>query len=129
MPFCNLPYIIDGKVKVTETLAVHQYIASKYKPELLGRTPQEKGRSYQLANVVIDKFIGSVVSTAFDPNGDKAKMNEKVLENLKPLVDYLGSKKFLEGDTVFLPDFLLFEFVEYAQAINDGVTFQTYPTL
>ena len=39
MPFCNLPYIIDGNVKISETLAVHQYIASKYKPELLGRTP------------------------------------------------------------------------------------------
>lgn len=56
-------------------------------------------------------------------------MNEAVLANLKPLVDHLGDKKFLEGDTVFLPDFLLFEFVEYAQAVNGGVTFQTYPTL
>ena len=72
MPFCNLPYIIDGNTKISETLAVHQYIASKYKPELLGRTPQEKGRSYQLQNVVIDKFIAGVIGKAFDPNSDKA---------------------------------------------------------
>lgn len=26
MPFANLPYIIDGDAKVSETMAVHQYI-------------------------------------------------------------------------------------------------------
>ena len=51
------------------------------------------------------------------------------MANLKPLVDHLGDKKFLEGDTVFLPDFLLFEFIEYVEAVNGGVTFHTYPTL
>lgn len=27
MPFCNLPYLIDGDHKLSETFAVHQYIA------------------------------------------------------------------------------------------------------
>ena len=39
MEFPNLPYIKDGDFKVTETLAVQQYIAMKWKPELLGATP------------------------------------------------------------------------------------------
>lgn len=39
MPFCNLPYLIDGEFKVSETYAVHQYIAAKYCPDLLGNTP------------------------------------------------------------------------------------------
>ena len=56
-------------------------------------------------------------------------MNEATIAIIKPLVDHLGDKKFLEGDTVLLPDFLLFELIEYLQAINGGVTFRTYPTL
>ena len=39
MPFVNLPYIVDGDVKISETMAVQTYIADKFKPELLGSTP------------------------------------------------------------------------------------------
>ena len=36
LDFPSLPYFIDGEVKLTEPLAIHQYIAAKWKPELLG---------------------------------------------------------------------------------------------
>ena len=39
MDFPNLPYIIDGDFKLSETYAVHQYIAQKYCPDVLGNTP------------------------------------------------------------------------------------------
>ena len=39
MPFGNLPYIIDGDVKLSETMAIMGYIANKWKPEVLGSTP------------------------------------------------------------------------------------------
>ena len=41
IPFSNLPYIIDKEndLKITETLAVQQYICEKFKPELLGSGP------------------------------------------------------------------------------------------
>ena len=39
IPFCNLPYLVDGDVKMSETMAIFQYIAGKWKPELLGKTP------------------------------------------------------------------------------------------
>ena len=36
MEFPNLPYIIDGDFRLSETVAVREYIASKYCPGLLG---------------------------------------------------------------------------------------------
>ena len=44
MDFSNLPYIIDGDFKLSETFAVHNYIAQKYCPSLIGDTPQERAR-------------------------------------------------------------------------------------
>ena len=39
--FPNLPYIIDGDFKLTESKAVTRYICERWKPELLGSGPQE----------------------------------------------------------------------------------------
>ena len=38
--FPNLPYIIDGDFKLTESKAVSTYICDKWAPELLGTTPE-----------------------------------------------------------------------------------------
>ena len=48
MEFPNLPYLFDENVKITETLAIMQYIAKKWKPELLGRNAAEVGRIHML---------------------------------------------------------------------------------
>ena len=57
MPFANLPYIIDGETKITETFAVLQYIAGKFKPEVLGKTPQERAERYRLQSIANDKYL------------------------------------------------------------------------
>ena len=42
LDFPNLPYLIDGDVALTETIAIHKYIASKWGPQLLGRDVTER---------------------------------------------------------------------------------------
>ena len=44
MDFCQLPYLIDGDYKISETFAVFNYIAQKFCPSLAGDTPQERAR-------------------------------------------------------------------------------------
>ena len=44
LDFPNLPYLIDGDVKLTETFAIMKYLADKYKPELLGGSADERAR-------------------------------------------------------------------------------------
>ena len=40
--FPNLPYIIDGKVKITESQAIYRYIVNKYCPDLAGKGIEDK---------------------------------------------------------------------------------------
>jgi len=41
-PFPNLPWVKDEDVTVTETRAIHEYLAEKHMKSLLGNTPQER---------------------------------------------------------------------------------------
>ena len=36
MEFPNLPYLFDGDLKISETLAIIRYLANKYDKSLLG---------------------------------------------------------------------------------------------
>ena len=38
MDFPNLPYLIDGEVKLSESWAIAKYIARKYGKQLLGES-------------------------------------------------------------------------------------------
>lgn len=40
LAFPNMPYMIDGEVKITDTIAIMIYLCHKYAPELLGDTPK-----------------------------------------------------------------------------------------
>ena len=40
----NLPYLMDGETRLTETIAIMQYISKKYSPALLGNSAAEVGR-------------------------------------------------------------------------------------
>jgi hypothetical protein len=42
--FPNMPYMIDGATTLTDTVAIMIYLAAKYEPELLGKTPAIKAR-------------------------------------------------------------------------------------
>ena len=39
--FPNLPYLKDGLTYLTETVAILKYIARKFDPSLIGKTPKE----------------------------------------------------------------------------------------
>ena len=45
LDFPNLPYFMDTDgFKMTESVAIHQYIADKWAPNLLGASVEEKAR-------------------------------------------------------------------------------------
>ena len=59
LDFANLPYIIDGDFKLTESRAVTVYICDRWCPALMGANIAERSRIIQLQQVIIDWVFGS----------------------------------------------------------------------
>ena len=54
LDFPNLPWFKNGEHSMTETMAIHIYIADKWMPKLLGADPQQRARINMLAGVIGD---------------------------------------------------------------------------
>ncbi|EAR99882.2 glutathione S-transferase, amine-terminal domain protein (macronuclear) [Tetrahymena thermophila SB210] len=122
--FSNLPYLIDGEQKITDSYAISIYIIRKYhREDLLGYS--EDG-SYNEREVKIAQLIGvtrdifqQIVHICFSPQFDKIKDQafEKGQIFLNQLTDFLGDKQFLLGH-LSLADFLFYEALTYYQVLH-----------
>lgn len=56
-PDVNLPYIIDGDLKLSQTLVVQHYICNKWCPALLGDTPEKRAKAYQMQLLINDASV------------------------------------------------------------------------
>ena len=121
LTFPNLPYFIDGDVRLTESSAIIKYICSKHGPSLLGRTPAEIAHVEMVAGVIGD-LKGAVTMPCYT-SGDRAAISALILEKIKPISAYLGNKTFLVGDSVTYVDFILFELCELMSFITEGQLF------
>ena len=126
MDFPNLPYITVGDFKLSETAAIHFYIAEKYCPSLLGLTLQEKARVIQLHKIG-DENIMNGVKECFVEGSDKAAVTVKFMDGLAPLGNLLSDRrKFLTGASPSIADFVLFEHIEYANQLTRDLEEKTY---
>lgn len=124
MDFPNLPYLQDGDIQMTETLAITLHIAKKYGDESLLFTPENMGRFFELYGVVND-IRGAYTSAGYsstDKENLKAKMSQnsdclklkyQVLNNL------LGKQNWLMGDNLTVVDFLWAEAVERINTMSE----------
>ena len=70
LDFPNLPYFIDGDLKISESTAIIEYIASKYKPELLGETLQDKAIIKQVG-LILHEMRVFITMTFYNPDYEK----------------------------------------------------------
>ena len=125
--FPNLPYLIDGDFKMSETIPIMQYVCNKYKPELLGESIKEKALVAMLMNVVHDAKMST---SMFYRTSDKTEALTEVYKKFDPIEKYLEGKSFLLGDKVSYTDLHLFEFVSCVDAIDgEGNVEKKYPNL
>jgi len=125
--FPNLPYYIDGDVKMTETVAIMKYICHKHDKALLGRTPAELAIVEMISGIVRD-FQGAITGSCYG-SSDVAAIKSIIDSRLPAIQKFLGSKKFLVGDNVTYVDFILFELCDFMMWVTDGQLFTKFPNL
>ena len=120
--------MIDGDFRLTEPNAIMKYIATKYGEELLGTDPAQIAKVEMVAQQISD-LKGPVVTMPCYTSGDRAAITANLLEKVKPLVRFLGTKRFLIGDNVTYVDFIFFELCDFMNWIAQGKLFEGYPVL
>ncbi|KAF2363241.1 Glutathione S-transferase C-terminal [Trinorchestia longiramus] len=111
LDFPNLPYYIDGSVRLTESDAIVRYIARQH--DLLGSTDDEKYRADMVASVLNDfrsAFVRLCYGSDFETN--KVAYLKTLPTKLKLFSDFLGSRKWLAGENITFPDFVAYEMLD-----------------
>lgn len=127
--FPNLPYLIEGDFKMTESSAINWYIVARSdKRELLGTNMKEQAQIKMLQGVLGD--IEKAIAPLFWDKEWEGKLPaalEKVIPKLNYWSDFIGEKNFSMGNLTIV-DFALAEFSYYIEKISPE-TFAKFPFL
>jgi glutathione S-transferase len=114
LPLPNLPYLIDGEVKITQSNAILRYIGRKH--DMCGKTLEEQVRVDVSENEVMDMrngFVGLCYNKTGASSEKWEQMKATYIERLPILLQkfsgYLGDRKWLAGDNLTFPDFHFYE--------------------
>ncbi|XP_068714908.1 glutathione S-transferase Mu 1-like [Montipora foliosa] len=117
LDFPNLPYYIDGDIKLTQSLAITRHLARLH--DLCGSTEEEKMR-VDLAESQIVDWRTKFTKTAYNPDFEKLK--PEYLKDAKNILqqfsDFLGDKKYVAGDKISYVDFMLFEYLDVHKILD-----------
>lgn len=120
LEFPNLPYLIDGDLKFTESKAIFHYIARKN--NLCGSSESERIAVEMVEGVVEsmkNRFSGMCYNAKFEEM--KAGVMEYEANKLKELSAYLGEKKWFAGDSITYVDFFAYEFLDVLHTFDPEV--------
>ncbi|VDN99502.1 unnamed protein product [Rodentolepis nana] len=127
LDFPNLPYYMDGDLKITQSAAILEYLADKH--DMLPLCKKRKAELRMLNNQIMD-FRGTFVSLCYNPNYEKLVegFRAKLPDHLKAFESYLGDKNWLSGESINFPDFNLCELLNQL-VMWDSTCLDAYPKL
>lgn len=127
LDFPNLPYLLDGDVKITQSNAILRYLARK--SNLLGNSDEEKTRVDVLESEINDlrrEYVGMCYNRNFETL--KGPYLERLPAKLRLLADYLGSRNYFAGDEITFPDFIVYEMLDQHKHLQPSCL-NDFPTL
>ncbi|XP_006899380.1 PREDICTED: glutathione S-transferase Mu 1-like [Elephantulus edwardii] len=111
LDFPNLPYLLDGAHKITQSNAIMRYLARKY--NLCGETEEEKIRVDILENQVTDTRLELIrVCYSLDFEKLKPPYLEGLPDKLKLYSQFLGNRLWFSGDKITFVDFLAYDVLD-----------------
>ncbi|KAI9344924.1 glutathione S-transferase Mu 3-like protein [Obelidium mucronatum] len=128
LAFPNLPYFLDGDLKITQSGAIMRYIAEKH--NLAGSTPSERATIDMIANEIID-MRSRFTSMCYNKDFENLKPIhiKNTPASLERLEKFYGSPKtWITGDKICYADFMLYELICQNLAIEPAM-FSNCPRL
>ena len=113
----NLPYWIDGDVKMSEQVSILRQIVRKYRPEYLGRTLKEQGSADMFCNLLKEQFFATQIITCYMGYEEKKEtMKSSAKEFATKFMEFKGESKFAVGSEPTYPDFMAYEWIKRCAA-------------
>uniref|UniRef100_G1QFA6 Glutathione S-transferase n=2 Tax=Myotis lucifugus TaxID=59463 RepID=G1QFA6_MYOLU len=111
LDFPNLPYLIDGAHRLTQSNAILRYLARKH--NLCGETEEEKIRVDMLENEAMDT-ANQLARVCYSPDFEKQKPEylKVIPEKMKLFSQFLGKKSWFAGDKLTYVDFLAYDVLD-----------------
>jgi len=125
-PFDQVPILNDGEVRIFESGAIAQYIGEKSEV-LLPRDTQDRFRAiqwtYAALNSVEPAILNLLLIDLFYTGEEWAKLRRPGAEDfvklkLKRLSDWLGDKRWLEGDRFTIGDLVMVTVLRFLRHTN-----------
>jgi len=135
-PNGKVPALVDGNVKLFESMAINFYIADKYMTALLGNTPEERALTYQwtfwASSEVQDPIIQIFIQKMFMPDEKRSQSvidenMEKLPAFFKTLNEALRGKTYLNGRDFSLADLNTASVISIAPML--GIGFSEYKNI
>jgi len=132
LQFSNLPYYIDGDLKLTGSTAIMKHISRKHNfPDSL--TESEQCLLDMVENTVYDFLWVGFIGLCYYCKGDFEKERVEYIETymptkLKMLSDFMQNKTFILGDKITYMDFYMYE-VLYAHSLFAPDVFNKFQNL
>jgi len=120
LDFPNLPYLIDGDVKISQSIAILRYLGRKYGFE--GKTEEEKTRIDLVEQQIID-YRAAGGQTFYNPDFDKVKDAYKASlpDKMEALSKFLGNHEYFSGGGLSYVDFLIYEVLDLNRTFSPGL--------
>jgi len=117
LDFPNLPYFIDGDIKITQSNAILRYIGRKN--NMCGSTEMERARVDMAADQVMDLRNG-FVRLCYNPDFDNLKSGylTNLTGTLELFSNFLGTNSWLAGETLTFPDFHFYEMLDQHKQLS-----------
>ncbi|XP_063811262.1 glutathione S-transferase Mu 5-like [Pseudophryne corroboree] len=111
LDFPNLPYLLDGDIKLTQSNAILRYIARKH--GLCGDSESEKTNVSLIENQAMD-FRMSLVCITYNSNFEalRGPYLEKLPVALTRFSQFLGERHWFAGDKLTFADFLMYDVLD-----------------
>nr|XP_035938517.1 glutathione S-transferase Mu 3-like [Halichoerus grypus] len=112
LDFPNLPYLMDGKNKITQSNAILRYIARKH--NMCGETEEENIRVDITEKQIMDFPLSLLIRLCYSPDLDKLKPQylEQLPGQLKEFSLFLGEFSWFAGEKLTFVDFLTYDVLD-----------------